>query len=90
MFTFSDLMNADSRPLYKYYIIPAGQSALITGWHKDNKTVYSFLVTDYGKGASSRLAGASRGQEGVLTLTFSLAWEPEGPTARRRVGERGS
>ena len=74
VFTFSEVRKPDGRPKLSHFIVAPGTS-IIPGWHKNNKEVLSFLVTEYGQGAVSKVAGASRGKVGVLTVTFALAWQ---------------
>jgi hypothetical protein len=76
VFSFTeDIDPATKRPKFSCYIIPPKSSITITGWHKTSDTnrkdnVLQFLVTEYGKGASS--AAKSTGEVGVLTVTFAF------------------
>jgi hypothetical protein len=90
VFTFSEIRNPKTKqPKYTHYVCPPGQST-IPGWHKTNERSDSFLVTEYGKGAVSKLANASRGKVGVITVRFALAWTggviPEAEKGARDVG----
>lgn len=79
VFAFSDDIDAETkRPKFSFYVIPAKSAIMINGWHKTSDpkrtdNVLSFLVTEYGKGASS--AAKSTGEVGVLTLTFAFSGE---------------
>ncbi|MCE9532205.1 MAG: hypothetical protein K8T89_13960 [Planctomycetes bacterium] len=70
VFAFSQVKDPkNGLPKYSHFIIPAGQTLTVYGWHKTNDVADSFLVTEYGKGASSQAQIAS-GKVGVITLTF--------------------
>jgi hypothetical protein len=91
-FTFSEVLNPKTKKhKYTHYVVDAGKSATIVGWHlrdqpPDNYS--SFLVTEYGKGASARAGIASSKEDkiGVLTVAFSLTL-PAGDS--RGNGETG-
>jgi hypothetical protein len=76
VFAFSDDIDPETkRPKFSCYIIPPKSTITITGWHKTSDpqrkdNVLQFLVTEYGKGASS--ASKSTGETGVLTVTFAF------------------
>jgi hypothetical protein len=79
-FTFSEEVDpATKKPLFSHYIVDAGRSAEVKGWHvtnkKTGKNVLSFLVTAYGEGAASKLKRT--GAIGVLSVTFAASWEKE-------------
>lgn len=82
-------VSEQNRPRYNHFIIRPGE-AIITGWHQTNDRADSFLVTEYGKGAMSQVAHASRAKVGVLTVTFALAWQgdnvPEEEKGSRNAG----
>ena len=70
VFTFSDVKDEKTgKPLYSHFIVQPKSTFTILGWHKTNDKALSFLVTEYGKGASSQLK--STGPVGVLTAAFS-------------------
>lgn len=75
VFAFSEVRDAKTgRPSYTHYIIGPTQTADIVGWHLRDKppdNYASFLVTEYGKGASARIAAPAKGAQGVITVTFS-------------------
>src|SRR5206468_1525332 len=72
VFAFSDIKDAKTgKPRFSHYIVAPKTSHTIVGWHKTNAVSLGFLVTEYGKGASSQLK--STGDVGVLTVTFSSA-----------------
>src|SRR5262249_19619871 len=93
VFEFSLERGVKGRPAYQHFIIRAGKTAVIKGWfhtsdekRKDN--VLSFVVTEYGKGASSK-KHAARDKVGVLTLTYAAAWEKDNkPRDEPDVGKR--
>lgn len=69
-FTFSQIKDPKTGlPKYSHYIVPAGQTLTVFGWHKTNDVSDSFLVTQYGQGAASQRQIAS-GKTGVITFTF--------------------
>lgn len=75
IFTFSDLQEPDGTPRYRFYIIPSGRFIDLKGWHKDNTTVSSFLITKYAKSAA---ASINHDQDlGTITVAFFAAW-PKG------------
>jgi hypothetical protein len=83
IFTFSELRDPKTKgPRYTHYIVPAGVS-LVPGWHKTNDHSDSFLVTEYGKGAASQQANRSRGNVGIITVRFALAWTGAPPEAEK-------
>lgn len=75
-FTFSELRDAKTnKPKYSHYIVGPGQSSTMVGWHLRDappNNYSSFLVTEYGKGASARASAPSQGKTGVLTVSFSF------------------
>ncbi len=83
-FTFSEVVDDKTKKLkYTHYIIAKGQTNSIVGWHFRDQppgNYSSFLVTEYGKGASARAPSSSQGKTGVLTVSFSFSF-PAG-TAR--------
>lgn len=91
-FAFSDLRNAEGRPLYSYSILekgPAGNCRHFVGWHRTNESSDSFLITEYGKGATAfNLPEQSPGQTGVITVKFAPAWPPGTQPAGIRAGSQ--
>ena len=76
-FTFSALRseedgNRQGRPRYDVWIIPAGKSGVIKGWHKTNELVDSFLITGYAQSAAATLNHDAN--IGTITAVFSAAW----------------
>lgn len=83
VFTFSDDRNrATGKPAYTHFIVkpkgtPGGGDTLkLPGWHKTNDpnrndNFLAFLVTEYGKGASSKASAPSPGKVGAITLSVS-------------------
>src|SRR5205823_2102094 len=78
VFAFTEVRTPEGRPKYTHFVLPPGES-LITGWHKTNDRADTFLVTEYGKGAISKVRDPNRGKVGVVTVTFALAWQGEQP-----------
>jgi hypothetical protein len=79
-FAFSEVRDPKTgRPKYSHYVVAPRQTATIVGWHLRDKppdNYASFLVTEYGQGASSKMAGqATAGKRGVITVTFAPAHE---------------
>jgi hypothetical protein len=91
VFTFSEIRNPKTnQPKYTHYVCPPGQST-IPGWHKTNERSDSFLVAEYGKGAVSKVANASRGKVGVITVRFALAWKGDVvPDAEKGARDAGN
>ncbi len=81
VFAFSEVRNSKTGgPAYSKYIIAAGQTQVIPGWHFRDKgadNYASFLVTEYGKGASVKAPQSAQGNTGVITVSFSYT-SPEG------------
>lgn len=78
-FAFSAIRDSKTgRPKYSHYIIGPGETTTIVGWHLRDKppdNYSSFLVTEYGKGALSRVVNQAQGKRGVITVTFAPAHE---------------
>ena len=74
VFTFSEIRDEHGLPRYKQNIIAPG-TGMIVGWHKTNQRSDSFLVTEYGKGAASKVGIPAQGKVGVITVRFALAWQ---------------
>lgn len=80
VFTFSEDRKADGKARFTHFILPAKKTTVIKGWHRTNKdlpegNIWSFLVTEYGKGADS--AKKSSGKVGVVSVTFSVSYLSE-------------
>ena len=58
---------------YTQFVIPAGKTGLIEGWHRTNDVSDAFLVTEYAKSAAAELNQAG-GSLGTITASFSAAW----------------
>lgn len=58
---------------YTQFVIPAGKTGLIEGWHRNNQVSDAFLVTEYAKSAAAEL-NQSGGNLGTITASFSAAW----------------
>jgi hypothetical protein len=67
MFAFSE--NRD----YEFILVPAGKSAVIAGWHRNNKVSDAFQVTEYAKSAAAQLL-TPPAKMGTITATFAAAW----------------
>jgi len=99
VFEFSLDRGAKGRPKHKHFIIPAGKTGLIKGWfltadpekkeYKEKRNILSFVVTEYGKGASSK-KNVARDKVGVLTVTYAAAWDKDEnkPDDEPKVGKR--
>jgi hypothetical protein len=78
-FAFSEVRDPNTgQPKYSHYIVQSGGTATIPGWHLRDQppdNYASFLVTEYGKGASARAVAQAQGQRGVITVTFAPAFE---------------
>src|SRR5262249_15133236 len=91
-FEFSDDRNPTTgRPIFAHWIVAPGGTLKLPGWHKTNDpkrddTFLSFLVTDYGKGASSKLAGRSQGEVGVITVAISNSHDPSSSKGTAKSG----
>jgi hypothetical protein len=79
VFTFSDIRDQrdPSKPAYNVYIMDPNDTAVLKGWHKDNATVQSFLVTGYDDSAAAKLGHSQ--DLGTITLTFAAAWPKGSP-----------
>ena len=78
VFEFSELKDAAGRPKFRTYLVPAGKSLDIPGWHKDLATAFRFEVGGYADSAAARLAKAADSSDiGQITAVFRAAW-PKG------------
>jgi len=90
VFHFSEVRGRDGKPAYSHYLIPPRGSITVVGWHLRNAppgNYSSFLVTEYGKGASVRAPRAAQGRIGVISVAFSKSL-PAG-SARSADSETG-
>lgn len=72
MFAFTDV--AQYREM-GVVIVAAGSTGTVRGWHRNNQTSDSFLVTDYAKSAAVELKQMS--DIGMISCSFAAAW-PQG------------
>lgn len=73
VFAFSDVKDEKGeQPKYKYYVLDPKKPATIVGWHRTNQQSDSFVVTEYGKGASAK-GQVTSGKTGVITVSFAAA-----------------
>ncbi len=91
VFAFSEVRDAKTGgPKYSHYIVKPGEEAVVPGCHlrdapPDNYA--SFLVTEYGKGASARaVTKAKEGKRGIITVTFSPAFQGKPRSAADETG----
>ena len=71
VFAFSDVKDENTeKTKYKYYILDPKKPSTIVGWHRTNQQSDSFVVTEYGKGASAK-GQVTSGKTGVITITFA-------------------
>jgi hypothetical protein len=71
IFHFSEDVDKAGKPLYSHLVFD--QETTIVGWHKSvaKARFDSFLVTEYGKGASSHAGIPATGPVGVIQVAFS-------------------
>jgi hypothetical protein len=62
------------QPRYARWIIPPGQTFDIKGWHRNNREVDRFLVTDFGNSEAAKMN--SLANVGAVTVTFAATWIP--------------
>lgn len=78
-FQFSDLRITQGankgQPKYSKWIVPRNKSIVVKGWHRNNKEVDAFLVTDFGNSAASKIGSVSG--LGTITATVRATW-PKG------------
>jgi hypothetical protein len=96
LFHFSDDRDAkdQSKPKYTYLIVPPARDGkpgveTIAGWHKSIKgeeNFLAFLVTEYGKGASSKAGIAASGPVGVIQVQFSRCYAGQAGARKRSAG----
>jgi hypothetical protein len=83
VFAFSEVRNPKTnRPRYTHYIVAPKKQATIVGWHlrdKQPNNYSSFLVTEYGKGASARVVDRASGEQGVITVAFFPSYQGAKP-----------
>lgn len=86
VFSFSeDIDPKTNKSLFTHFVIAPGGELVLPGWHKtiDNKrddNFLAFLVTEYGKGARSKLfpQQAVEGTVGAVTVGISKTIKPGG------------
>lgn len=84
VFTFSeDVDPKTKKSLYTHFVIAPGSELVLPGWHKTvgskrDDNFLAFLVTEYGKGARSRLfpQQAADGTVGAITVGISKTFMP--------------
>ena len=71
IFHFSEDVDQTGKPIYSHLVF--NQETTIVGWHKSvaKARFDSFLVTEYGKGASSQAGIPAAGPVGVIQVAFS-------------------
>lgn len=71
IFHFSEDVDQAGKPLYSHLVFD--KETAIVGWHKSvaKARFDSFLVTEYGKGASSQAGIPAAGPVGVIQVAFS-------------------
>ena len=80
-FTFSEDRNsATGRPRFSHWVIGAGKSFTILGWHKTadpnrDDNILRFLVTKYGDGASQFAPAMDASKVGTIQLAISNSHE---------------
>lgn len=72
-FTFSTLRKGDGKPKYSQWILGAGMTGEVAGWHVDNSRVREFKITDFSQSAAA-LAG-SEGSVGAITVVIRATWK---------------
>jgi hypothetical protein len=86
IFQFSeDVDKSTGAPLYNYLVFD--KRTTVVGWHKSvaGKRFDRFLVTEYGKGASSQTGRPASGRTGVIQVAFSRS----GPLPKDSRGRGG-
>ncbi len=83
IFAFSELRHSEGpkkgEPLYDHYIIPAGKTVELVGWHRTNAQVDSFVVDDVAKAAAAALKRQlQQAKLGTITAQFFAAWPTDG------------
>jgi hypothetical protein len=87
-FTFSELRDPKTGgPKYSRWVVGAGSTSTVIGWHKRDEApdnFLSFLVTKYGEGASRKTPiPQASGKIGIITVAFAQAWTGEKPANER-------
>lgn len=73
VFAFSEVKDEKTgAPKYKYYVLDPKKPSTIVGWHRTNERSDSFVVTEYGKGASAK-GQVTSGKTGVITVSFAAS-----------------
>lgn len=74
VFHFSKDRNDKGDPKFTHFILQAGDSFAIPGWHNSlegTENYLSFQVMEYGKGAVTKAGISSRGKVGVIHCQFA-------------------
>jgi hypothetical protein len=90
IFHFSEDVGQTGKPLYSHLVFD--KETAIVGWHKSvaKARFDSFLVTEYGKGASSQAGIPAAGPVGVIQVVFSESLPlPAGKRPRSTANETG-
>jgi len=77
-FAFSEDKAPDGRPKFKMWVVDAGQSITIEGYHKNLNPgeVFGFLTTEHGKGAASKFPTQSQGKVGTICVGLAREKQP--------------
>jgi hypothetical protein len=92
VFAFSTIKNKETgRPRYTHFIVPARESMVIQGWHRNNEQSLSFKVVDFKDSALAKTGGNVRQlrndpTRGTLTVCFHMAWSGDMPDGARESG----
>ena len=82
-FTFSEDRAKDGKPKFRLWVVDAGKSITIEGYHKnvDPGEVFGFLTTKAGEGAASKFPTGLKGAVGTICVGLAREKQP---------GEKGS
>lgn len=92
VFAFSEVCDEQGTPSYSRYVVGPHKTISIPGWHRRDQppdNYSSFLVTEYGMGASAKAPMHARGNTGVITVAFSAAYVLDGNQKPRNPLETG-
>ena len=73
-----------------FWIVPPGSHADILGWHKTNEETLEFKVVDFPNSAAKLLNLQPSGSIGLITASFSAAWEQDANKPRDEATGRGT
>ena len=81
-FTFSEDRGPDGKPKFRFWVVDAGKSITIEGYHKNLNPgeVFGFLTTEHGKGAASKFPTQIKAKVGTICV---------GLTREKQPGEKG-